>query len=1096
MAWYDEAVFYHIYPLGLTGAPERNDYGQPSDRLKKLYPWVDHIKTMGFTGLYIGPLFESASHGYDTTDYRKTDSRLGTNDDLRQFVKYCHDAGIRVILDGVFNHTGRDFFAFRDLKENREHSAYRDWYCNVNFRGNNEFNDGFSYDNWGGHNMLAKLNLRNPAVKDYLMETVRFWTEYFDIDGLRLDAADVLDFGFMRELRSFVMNLKADFWLMGEVIHGEYHRWANENTLNSVTNYHLHKALFSGHNDHNYFEIAHTVKRQMDMGIGHGISLYNFADNHDVERIYTKLNDKGHFLPVHVLLYTLPGIPSIYYGSEFAIEGKKERGSDASLRPCIDLREMINTRADYMRLITKLGQIHAAYPDLCHGNYRELQLTTTKFAFARNDIIITVNNENKPAGFELGVDGEYTGSLSGQKITAENGKLNIQLEGNGAEIWVPAGKYKEIPFISEEAFMAEKKVKEKEVAVEVIEKDDTKEEAAVKAEPKKTAKTKTAAKKEPAAKAKPEKTEADKAKPKKTTKAKTGSTKKTAEKAASDKEEIIDTEAKAVTIAESADVLQPADPEGTRVEPSETAEAAEPEVTAEPEAAEPETVPEPEKPLAITAQIHPELTTQLPQPRRSVAFIGSECYPFVKTGGLGDVMYALPKALINQNCDVKVILPRYKCIPWKYQEKMVYRGDFMMDLCIDGRQFYVGIMEYVWDGVVYDFIDNEEFFSSGNPYTNLIDDIPKFCFFSKAALAALNYMNWIPDVIHCHDWQAALVPVYLRTLFADTPLSNSSVMLTIHNLRFQGVYNIPTIRYWTGLPDYVFNKDAMKQGYEDANMLKGGITYSNMVTTVSNTYAGEIQTSFYGDGLDAHLRYHSGKLRGIINGIDYATWDSSTDNMIAAQYDITNVLQKKKENKKALQEQLGLRQDDHMMVIGLISRLTDQKGLDLVNAILPSLLDGHTQIVILGTGDYYYENSFRYYENVNKVIVCSNIMYDEGRAHAIYAGADALLVPSLFEPCGLTQLTAMHYGTIPIVRETGGLKDTVQPYNQFTHEGNGFTFDRYDSGLLYDAINRAKTVYFTDRWHWDEMVQRDMDKDVSWDNSAKQYRNLYLELKP
>ena len=205
---------------------------------------------------------------------------------------------------------------------------------------------------------------------------------------------------------------------------------------------------------------------------------------------------------------------------------------------------------------------------------------------------------------------------------------------------------------------------------------------------------------------------------------------------------------------------------------------------------------------------------ELPQPRRSIAFIGSECYPFVKTGGLGDVMYALPKALISQNCDVRVILPRYKCIPDKYQEKMVYRGAFDMDLCADGKRYYVGIMEYVWDGVVYDFIDNEEFFSVGKPYTNLIDDIPKFCYFGKAALAALNYMDWIPDVIHCHDWQAGLVPIYLRTMFTDTPISRSKVMITIHNLRFQGIYDIPTIKYWSGLPDYVFNKDALKQGYD------------------------------------------------------------------------------------------------------------------------------------------------------------------------------------------------------------------------------------------------------------------------------------------
>ncbi len=485
---------------------------------------------------------------------------------------------------------------------------------------------------------------------------------------------------------------------------------------------------------------------------------------------------------------------------------------------------------------------------------------------------------------------------------------------------------------------------------------------------------------------------------------------------------------------------------------------------------------------------------EMPTPRRSVAFIGSECYPFVKTGGLGDVMYALPKALIAQNCDVKVILPRYKCIPQKYQEKMIYRGAFQMNLCEDGRAFYVGIMEYVWDGVVYDFIDNEDFFGYGNPYTNLIDDIPRFCYFGKAALAALNYMDWIPDVIHCHDWQAGLVPVYLRTMFANTPVGRSQVMITIHNLRFQGIYNIPTIRYWSGLPDYVFNKDALKQGYEDANMFKGGLTYSNMITTVSGTYAGEIQTPFYGEGLDAHLRYHSGKLRGIVNGIDVEMWNPKTDELLVENYDRADAVEKKKLNKLALQEELGLEKDADKFVVGLISRLTNQKGLDLVNSILPLMMDGNTQVVVLGTGDPYYEDSFRYYEGAYKGSVCSNIMYDEGRAHKIYAGCDALLVPSQFEPCGLTQLIAMRYGTVPIVRETGGLKDTVQPYNQYTNEGNGFTFDRYEDGLLLDAVNRAKTLYFTNRWCWDEMVVRDMDKDVSWENSAKQYRSLYMEL--
>ena len=483
-------------------------------------------------------------------------------------------------------------------------------------------------------------------------------------------------------------------------------------------------------------------------------------------------------------------------------------------------------------------------------------------------------------------------------------------------------------------------------------------------------------------------------------------------------------------------------------------------------------------------------------PRRSIAFIGSECHPFVKTGGLGDVMYALPRELVRLNCDVRVILPRYACIPQQYQDKMIYRGEFDMDLGQTGRQYYVGIMEYICDGVVYDFIDNQEFFSSGNPYVNLVDDIPKYCFFSKASLAALNYMDWIPDIVHCHDWQAALVPVYLRTLFKDSPVGRAKSILTIHNLRFQGIYNIPTIQYWSGLPKEAFGMGALQQEWVDANMLKGGLAYADRITTVSGTYAWEIQTSEYGEGLENHLRYHSGKLRGIVNGIDYGMWNPATDPALAENYSLGNVLDHKMANKRALQRELGLEEDESKFVIGLISRLTNQKGLDLVSAIIPQVLDGNTQVVVLGTGDKQYEDTFRYYENTYKGTFSACIQYDESRAHRIYAGADALLVPSRFEPCGLTQLNAMHYGTLPIVRETGGLKDTVEPYNEFTGDGNGFTFDRYDAGLLLDAINRAKTLYFTNRYHWDEVVQRDMDKDVSWTNSAWQYKNLYLELTP
>ncbi len=447
MPWYDEAVFYHIYPLGMTGAPKQNPYGEPVHRLNTLLPWISHIKAIGCNALYIGPLFESVGHGYETTDYKKLDSRLGTNNDLKRFVAACHEQGIRVILDGVFNHTGRDFFAFQDIKCNREQSPYKDWYCNVNFWGNNAYNDGFSYENWGGYDLLAKLNQHNPAVKDYICDVVRFWVSEFDIDGIRLDAADVMDFDYMQTLRRVTDEVKADFWLMGEVIHGNYARWANEGTLHSVTNYMLHKALYSAHNDHNYFEIAHTVKYVSDM-VGSRLNLYTFVDNHDVERIYTKLTNKAHYLPVHVLLYTLPGIPSIYYGSEFGIEGKKERSSDDSLRPALsynDYQDAANTNP-YTKLIAALGRLRRDNPILWYGEYRELALQTTHYAFARTlngqSVIVTVNNADHETDMLLscGASGDYVGALSGKRIHAENGQLSVHLAANGGDVWLPADR--------------------------------------------------------------------------------------------------------------------------------------------------------------------------------------------------------------------------------------------------------------------------------------------------------------------------------------------------------------------------------------------------------------------------------------------------------------------------------------------------------------------------------------------------------------------------------------------------------------------------------------------------------------------------------
>ena len=454
MAWYDEAVFYHIYPLGLTGAPKQNTYGEPVHRLNTLLPWIGHMKEIGCNAIYIGPLFESVGHGYETTDYKKLDTRLGTNEDLTHFVAECHKQGIRVILDGVFNHTGRDFFAFQDIKKNRENSQYKDWYCDVNFWGNNSYNDGFSYANWGGYDLLVKLNQKNPAVKDYICDVVRFWVKEFDIDGIRLDAADVMDFEYMKALRNVANEVKQDFWLMGEVIHGDYSRWANDGTLHSVTNYMLHKALYSAHNDHNYFEVAHTIQYVNNM-VGKNLKLYTFVDNHDVERIYTKLNNKAHFEPVHVMLYTLPGIPSLYYGSEFGIEGRKERHSDDSIRPALnydDYKDAIRTNP-CTRLIATLGKLRRNIKALCYGEYKQLELQTTHFAYARildgKSVITTVNNGDHEVNMNLeagtmmqgadhtGKAPEYVGALTGRRVTVNGGRIQVNVPANSGEIWIP-----------------------------------------------------------------------------------------------------------------------------------------------------------------------------------------------------------------------------------------------------------------------------------------------------------------------------------------------------------------------------------------------------------------------------------------------------------------------------------------------------------------------------------------------------------------------------------------------------------------------------------------------------------------------------------
>ncbi len=413
--WYEEAVFYHIYPLGLTGAPREN-HNEAGNGFEKLKLWIPHMKKMGFTALYIGPLFESSTHGYDTKDYRTVDIRLGKNEDFKEFVTLCHEAGIHVVVDGVFNHTGREFFAFKDIQINRENSRYKDWYKGINFWGNTHYNDGFGYEAWRNCFELVNLNLWNREVKDYLFDVIRFWIDEFNIDGIRLDCADCLDFDFMKEMRFITTQKKEDFWLMGEVIHGDYSRWANADMLHSVTNYELHKGLYSGHNDYNYFEIAHTVRRLSDDngGICKGRKLYSFTDNHDVERLISKLTRKEDYYPVQMLLYTLPGIPSIYYGSEWGIEGRKANGDDGPLRPEIDITKQEDNL--YSNYIAKLGRIHKENPELSYGRYKELVLKNRQYAFGRfldNSMVLTaVNNDD--------IEAEVVVNIGFQKAKAKD----------------------------------------------------------------------------------------------------------------------------------------------------------------------------------------------------------------------------------------------------------------------------------------------------------------------------------------------------------------------------------------------------------------------------------------------------------------------------------------------------------------------------------------------------------------------------------------------------------------------------------------------------------------------------------------------------
>ncbi len=436
--WYNDAVFYHIYPIGLTGAPRYNDGTEVVHRLPQLTLWLSHIEEIGCTAIYIGPLFESASHGYDTIDYTRVDRRLGDNTDFKNFVRQAHEKNIRVVVDGVFNHTGREFFAFQDILKNREQSRYCKWYQNLHFDGDTPYHDGFYYEAWHNCYELVNLNLWEKEVREYLLQVIGNWITEFDIDGIRLDCADCLEFSFMEDIRAFTSQKKEDFWLMGEVIHGDYSRYINDHMLHSVTNYELHKGLYSGHNDHNYFEIAHTIRREFDQngGIYRGLKLYSFVDNHDVDRLASKLNNKDHLPLVYTLLYTLPGIPSLYYASEWGIEGRKEGPNDDYLRPAIDLKEALKhpERPDLLAWITLLGKLHREQSVLTDGAYRELFLTNRQYAFARyhdiGGVIVALNNDEQNAEIEIPLlqpDKTHQDYLTGHLLELQGDRLHLTL---------------------------------------------------------------------------------------------------------------------------------------------------------------------------------------------------------------------------------------------------------------------------------------------------------------------------------------------------------------------------------------------------------------------------------------------------------------------------------------------------------------------------------------------------------------------------------------------------------------------------------------------------------------------------------------------
>lgn len=475
---------------------------------------------------------------------------------------------------------------------------------------------------------------------------------------------------------------------------------------------------------------------------------------------------------------------------------------------------------------------------------------------------------------------------------------------------------------------------------------------------------------------------------------------------------------------------------------------------------------------------------------KNILYVASEGVPFIKTGGLADVVGSLPKCIDKKYFDVRVILPKYTCMKQEWKDLMKYKFNFYMDF--HWKDEYVGIFEAKVDGVTYYFVDNEFMFKGFKPYSdNAYEEIEKFAYFSKAVLSALPLIGFRPDVIHCHDWQTGLVPVYLKERFAGNEFFRGiKSVMTIHNLKFQGKWDVKTVKDITGLPDFYFTPDKL-EAYKDANLLKGGLVFADAITTVSETYAQEIKTQFYGEMLEGLLNARQNDLRGIVNGIDYEVYDPSVDKDIAFPYDAVNFRKEKIKNKRAMQKELGLVEDDKKFMMGIVSRLTDQKGLDLIAYVMDEMCQDDVQIVILGTGDEKYENMFRHYDWKYHGRVSANIYYSEGLSHKIYAACDAFLMPSLFEPCGLSQLMALRYGTIPIVRETGGLKDTVEPYNEYASTGTGFSFRNYNAHEMLSTVRYAEHIYYDKKREWNKMIDRAMAADFSWHVSALKYQEMY-----